>query len=108
MPQLKTPSMCRREQQQLHSLRQKGHWGAQRARSPISLLCVLFKIFERLTYARVKTIIDPFLPQEHSGFRHKRSTKDQVTLLRHEIEDSSSAKKKVGAVSVDLTAVHLP
>ena len=47
----------------------------------ISLLCVLFKILERLIYARCKTITDPLLPQEQVGFRHGRSAIDQVTLL---------------------------
>jgi len=71
---------------------------------PISLLCVPFKILERLIYARVETIIDPLLPQDQVGFRHRRSTVDQVTLLTQDIEDSFSAKKKAGAVFVDLTA----
>ena len=30
----------------------------------ISFLCVVFKIFERLIYARVEPVIDPLLPQE--------------------------------------------
>jgi len=42
----------------------------------ISLLCVPFKILERLIYARVELIIDPLLPQEQEGFRHERSTTD--------------------------------
>jgi len=47
----------------------------------ISLLCVTFKILERLIYARVETITDPLLPQEQAGFPHGRSAVDQVTLL---------------------------
>jgi len=43
------------------------------------------------------------LSQEQAGFRHGRSTVDQVTLLKQDIEDSFSAKKKAGAVFVDLT-----
>jgi len=39
----------------------------------ISLLCVPFKILERLIYARVETIINSLLPQEQVGFRHGRS-----------------------------------
>jgi len=42
---------------------------------------VSFVIHGRLTYARVKPIIDPLLPQEQAGFRRGRSTVDQVTLL---------------------------
>ena len=61
---------------------------------PISLLCVTFKIFERLIYGPVEPIIDQLLPQEQAGFRHGRSAVDQVTLLRQDIEDSFQAKKK--------------
>ena len=73
---------------------------------PISLLCVPFKLMERLIYARVEQIIDPLLPREQAGFRRGKSTVDQVTLLTQEIEDSFSAKKKAGAVFVDLTAAY--
>jgi len=71
---------------------------------PVSLLFVPFNILEGLIYACVKTIIDPQLPHEQAAFRHGRSTIDQVTLLTQDIEDSFSAKKKAGAVFVDLTA----
>jgi len=73
---------------------------------PISLLCVPFNILERLIYARVDPFIDPLLPREQGGFRHGRSTADQVTLLTQDIDDSFSAKKKAGAVFVDLTAAY--
>ena len=72
---------------------------------PISLLCVPFEILERLIYARVETITDPQLQQEQAGFRHGRSAVDQVTLLTQDIEDSFSAKKKPGAVFVDLAVL---
>jgi len=37
--------------------------GDPRSYRPISLLCVPFKILERLIYAGVEPIIDPLLPQ---------------------------------------------
>ena len=77
-----------------------------RSYRPISLLCVPYKILERLIYARVEPVVDPFLPGEQAGFRHGRSTVDQVTLLTQDIEDSFSAKRKAGAVFVDLTAAY--
>jgi len=55
--------------------------GDPKSYCPISLLCVNFKILGRLIYARVETIIDPLFPQEQAGFRHGRSSVDQVTLL---------------------------
>jgi len=89
----------------LRSLNQKSHRGPSELPSQ-SLLCAPFKIFERLIYARVDPIIDPLLPREQAGFRHGRSTVDQVTLLTQDIEDNVSAKKKVGAVFVGLTAAY--
>ena len=44
--------------------------------SPIFLLCISYKIFERLIYSRIKPIIDPLLPREQAGFRRGRSTVD--------------------------------
>jgi len=80
--------------------------GDPKSYRPISLLCVPFKILERLIYARVEAITDPQLPQEQAVFRHGRSAVDQVTLLTQDIEDSFSAKKNAGAVFVDLTAAY--
>ena len=73
---------------------------------PISLLCVAFKILERLIYARIEPIIDPLLPREQAGFRHGKSTVDQVTLMTQDIEDTFEAKMKAGAVFLDLTAAY--
>ena len=73
---------------------------------PISLLCISYKILERVIHARVKLIVDPLLPREQVGFRPGRSTVDQTVLLTQNIEDSFEAEKKAGAVFVDLTAAY--
>jgi len=85
---------------------QRRHWGTQRA--IVSYVCCVspLKILERLTYARFETIIDQLLPHEQAGFCHGRSTVDQVTLLTQDIDDIFSARKKAGAVFVDLTAAY--
>jgi len=72
---------------------------------PISLLCVPFKILERLICANVEPTIDPLLQQEQAGFQHRRSTVDQVTLLTQGIEKSFLATK-ARAVFGDLTAAY--
>ena len=73
---------------------------------PISLLCVPYKILERLIYARVESLINPLLPKVQVGFRRGKSTLDQVVLLTKNIEDSFEAKKKAGAVFINLTAAY--
>jgi len=50
--------------------------GDPKSYRPISLLCVPYKILEKLIYACVETITDPLLPQEQVGFQHKRSAVD--------------------------------
>ena len=74
----------------------------------ISLLCVPYKILERLIYNRAKPIFDPLLPKKQAEFRQVKSIKDQVVLLTQNIEDSFEAKKKAGAVFVDLSAAYDP
>ncbi|KAJ3591069.1 hypothetical protein NHX12_009016 [Muraenolepis orangiensis] len=77
-----------------------------KAYRPISLLCVPFKILERMILSRIEPVVDPQLPREQAGFRRGRSTVDQVTLLTQDIEDSFQAKEKVGVVLLDLTAAY--
>ena len=73
---------------------------------PISLVCVPYKILERLIHVRVERIVDPPLPWEQAGFRPGRSTVDQTVLHTQNIEDLFEAKKKAGAVFVDLIAAY--
>ena len=80
--------------------------GDPKSYRPISLLCVPYKIVERLIYARVEPLVDPLLLKEQPGFRRGKSTADQVVLLTQNIEDSFEAKKKAGAVFIDLTAAY--
>jgi len=105
MRQIKIPKIWRRALEvAIHKLEKP--LGVPKRDRPISLLCVPFKILERLIYTRVDPIIDPLLPREQVGFRHGRSAVDQVTLLTQDIEDSFSVKKKTGTVFVDLTAAY--
>ena len=80
--------------------------GDPKSYRPISLFCVSYKILERFFYARVEPLIDPLLPKEQAGFQRGKSTVDQVVLLTQNIENSFEAKKKAGAVFVDLTAAY--
>ena len=80
--------------------------GVPKSYQPISLLCVPYKILEKIIYARVEPLIDPLLPKEQVGFRRGKSAIDQVVLLTQNIEDSFEAKKKTGAVFVNLTAAY--
>ena len=80
--------------------------GDPKSYRPISLLYVPYKILERLICARVEPLIDPLLPKEQIGFQRGKSTVDQLVLLTQNIEDSFKAKKKAGAVFIDLTAAY--
>ena len=69
------------------------------------LLCVHFKILDRLIYTCVKPIIDPVHLHEQAGFQNVRLTADLVTLLTQDIEDRFLAKK-AGDMFVNLTAAY--
>ena len=73
---------------------------------PISLLCAPLKLLERLLLSRLDPVIDPQLPTEQAGFRHGRSTTDQVTLLTDDIGAGFELYQKVGIALVDLTAAY--
>ena len=62
------------------------------------MFCVSYKILERLIYARVEPLIDPLLPREQAGFSSH--------LLTQSIENAFEAKKKAGAVFINLTAAN--
>ena len=75
-----------------------------RSYRPISLLCVPYKLLERLLLLRLKRIVDPQLPDHQAGFRRGRSTVQQMVKLTDDIEACFEEKQKAGLVLVDLTA----
>ena len=68
--------------------------GDPKSYRPISLLCVPYKILQRIIYTRVEPLIYPLLPKEQAGFRHGKSTLNQVVLLTQNIEDSLRLKRR--------------
>ena len=73
---------------------------------PISLLCVPFKILEKLIHSRIDPVVDPQLPREQAGFPRGRSTVDHVTLLTQDIGDSFQHNEKAGVVFLGFTAAY--
>ena len=73
---------------------------------PISLLCVPYKLYERLIYNRIQPIVESVLPTEQAGFRQRRSSQDQVVRLTEDIECCFDNKLKAGVVLVDLSAAY--
>ena len=66
-----------------------------------------YKILKILIHARIEFFIDPLPPYEQAGFRRGKNTVDEVTtLLTQSIEDAFKAKKKPGAVFVNLTDIY--
>ena len=82
----------------------------------ISLLCLPFKDHSPSRIIPLQgsssilsmpvSTIDQLLHREQIGFKHGRSIVDQVTLLIQDIKESLLAKKKGGAVFVDLRAAY--
>ena len=73
---------------------------------PISLLSNCYKLFEKCLLARIKPIIDDFIPKEQAGFQQNRNCCDQVLALTNFIELGFEKCLKTGVVFVDLTAAY--
>ena len=73
---------------------------------PISLLCILFKVYERMILGRITPVIEEHLTPDQAGFRAGRSCCDQLLNLTQFIEDGYENKTVTGAVFVDLTAAY--
>ena len=73
---------------------------------PISLLCVIYKLMERIILSRINEIVELKLPSEQAGFRKGKSTTDQVVRLINSIEQAFQRKQKYGLVLIDLSAAY--
>ncbi|KAI5739706.1 hypothetical protein M8J77_022428 [Diaphorina citri] len=73
---------------------------------PISLLCHLYKLLERMILNRIALKVDEKIIKEQSGFRPGRSCTSQTLNLTQHIENGFEEKLVSGAVFVDLTAAY--
>ena len=73
---------------------------------PISLLCILYKLYERMIMARMYPTVEQQLSPDQAGFRPGRSCCSQILNLTQYIEDGFEDKQITGAVFVDLTAAY--
>lgn len=73
---------------------------------PISLLCHLFKLYERLILNRISNVVDSKIIPQQAGFRPGKSCTNQVLALTEHIEKGYENKVITGLVLVDLTAAY--
>lgn len=71
---------------------------------PIALLCICYKILERIVYNRIASTIHSFIPNEQAGFVPKRSCCDQVLALTTHIEAGFQDKLRTAVALVDLSS----
>ena len=76
--------------------------GDPKSYRPISLLCVPYKVLERLLLARLNPVVDAQLSNEQARFRQGCSTVQQIPKLTSDIEESFELGHKGGVVLVDL------
>ena len=73
---------------------------------PISLLCHLYKLLERLVLNRISPVVDAVLIPQQAGFRPGKSCCSQVLNLTQHIEDGFERKQISGVAFVDLSAAY--
>ena len=73
---------------------------------PISLLCHMYKLYERLILNRIAPSVDRHLIKEQAGFRPGKSCCSQLLNLTQHIEDGYQRGMITGAAFVDLSAAY--
>ena len=73
---------------------------------PISLICHMYKLYERLILNRIVPSVDRHLIKEQAGFRLGRSGCSQLLNLTQHIEDGYQRGMIIGAAFVDLSAAY--
>lgn len=73
---------------------------------PISLLCHLYKLYERLILNRIQDYLDPKLIPQQAGFRPGKSCTGQILNITEFIEDGFERKEMTGVALIDLTAAY--
>lgn len=71
---------------------------------PISLLCGISKILERVILNRINRFIEEneVIPPEQFGFRKKRSTTHQLSNLISHVKEKLKAKMSTGVIMLDV------
>ena len=73
---------------------------------PITLLCCLFKLLERLILSRISPLDDAHILPEQARFLPQRSTTDQVLALNSFVEFGFEQKQKTGYIFIDLSFAY--
>lgn len=73
---------------------------------PISLLCITYKLLERVILTRISPLLDCTLPPEQAGFRPGRDCCDQVLSITADIEKGYQENLKTGSVFIDLSSAY--
>lgn len=71
----------------------------------ITLLNTMTKIIEKIINTRLIWFLEKneILSKEQSGFRHSRSTLDNLIIIKNEIENAFEQKQILGMVSIDIS-----
>ena len=73
---------------------------------PISLLCHMYKLYERIILNRIPPVVKQHLIKEQAGFRTGKSCTSQLLNLTQHIEDGYQRGMITGAAFIDLSAVY--
>ena len=73
---------------------------------PVSLLCQLYKVMERMVLNRISGQLESEFIPEQAGFRPGKSCCSQILNLTQHIEDGFEQKSITGVAFIDLSAAY--
>lgn len=68
---------------------------------PISLLCVISKVFEKIIYIKMVPFVSNFISSSQFGFRPKHSTTQQLLVLLSAMQDSFCSTSQADIIYLD-------
>ena len=75
---------------------------SQKSYRSISLLCITYKLYERLILMHIFSLVDDKLSKDQAGFTPGRSCAGQLLNLTQHIEDGHERNMLTGAAFVDM------
>ena len=68
---------------------------------PISLLCVISEVLEKLIYNKIYPYVSKFISPFRCGFRPKHSSTQQLLIFLHSLQDSLYSSSQADVVCLD-------
>ena len=84
-----------------------GDWSSVRNYRPVSLLCTVSEVLERIVHDKIINFPGPAIYSHQFGFQRKRSVLQQLLIFLHNILSSYSTKSQVDVIYLEIRMLSI-